>query len=94
MYQMKCMDPLQASLTDNLLDPNQTSKMLVVIQIQTVRHTDCIGWYFKSRLATVGGIRLAPVKTEKSQFSIQALLLNDCNLLSVLIRGLFKYECK
>ena len=32
----------------------------------------------------VGGIRLAPVKTEKSQFSIQALLLNDCNLLSAL----------
>ena len=30
------------------------------------------------------GIRLAPVKTEKSQFSIQTLSLNDCNLLSVL----------
>ena len=46
-------EPLHASLTDNLSDPNQTSKMLVVIQIQTVRHTDGIGWYFKSRLATV-----------------------------------------
>ena len=36
MYQMKCMDPLHASPTINLSDPNQTSKMLVVIQIQTV----------------------------------------------------------
>ena len=27
--------------------------MLVVIQIQTVRHTDGIGWYFTSRLASV-----------------------------------------
>ena len=53
MYKMKCMNPLHTSLTDNLSDPNQTSKMLVVIQIQTVRHTDGIGWYFKSRLATV-----------------------------------------
>ena len=35
-------------------------------------------------LFLIGGIRLAPVKTEKSQFSIQALLLNGCNLLSVL----------
>ena len=94
MYQMKCMNPLHASLTDNLSDPYQTSKMLVVIQIQTVRQTDAIGWYFKSTPASVlkkndtqavGGIRLAPVKTEKSQFSIQALLLNDCKLLSVLI---------
>ena len=50
---MKCMDPLHASLTDNLSGPNQTSKMLVVIQIQTVRHTDGIGWYVKSRLASV-----------------------------------------
>ena len=50
---MKCMNPLHASLTDDLSDPNQTSKMLVVIQIQTVRHTDGIGWYFKSRLASV-----------------------------------------
>ena len=47
------MDPLHANLTDNLSDPNQTSKMLVVIQIQTIRHTDGIGWYFKSRLASV-----------------------------------------
>ena len=47
------MDPLHATLTDNLSDPNQTSKMLVVIQIQTVRHTDGIGWYVKSRLASV-----------------------------------------
>ena len=39
MYQMKCMDPLHASPTINLSDPNQTSKMLVVIQIQTVLHT-------------------------------------------------------
>ena len=39
MYQMKCMNPLHPSLTDKLSDPNQTSKMLVVIQIQTVRHT-------------------------------------------------------
>ena len=31
MYQMKCMDPLHASPTVNLSDPNQTSKMLVVI---------------------------------------------------------------
>ena len=53
MYQMKCMDPLHASPTVNLSDPNQTSKMLVVIQIQTVRHTYGIGWYFKSRLASV-----------------------------------------
>ena len=53
MYQMKCMDPLHASLTDNLSDPNQTSKMLVVIQIQTVQHTNGIGWCFKARLATV-----------------------------------------
>ena len=53
MYQMKCMDPLHASPTVNLSDPNQTSKMLVVIQIQTVRHTDDIVWYFKSRLASV-----------------------------------------
>ena len=29
MYQMKCMDPLHASPTINLSDPNQTSKMLV-----------------------------------------------------------------
>ena len=36
---MKGMDPLHASLTDNLSDPNQTSKMLV----QTVRHTNGIG---------------------------------------------------
>ena len=50
---MKCMKPLHASLTDNLSDPNQTSKMLVVIQIQTVPHTDGIGWYFKSRLASI-----------------------------------------
>ena len=91
---MKCIDPLHASLTDNLSDPNQTSKMLV----QTVRQTNGIGWFFKTRLASVlkklihhkkvksvGGIRLAPVKTEKSQFSIQALLLNGCNLLSLLI---------
>ena len=49
MYQMKCMDPLHASPTVNLSDPNQTSK----IQIQTVRHTYGIGWYFKSRLASV-----------------------------------------
>ena len=28
MYQMKCMDPLHASPTVNLSDPNQTSKML------------------------------------------------------------------
>ena len=49
MYQMKCMDPLHASPTVDLLDPNQTSKMLVVIQIQTVRHTYGIGWYFKYR---------------------------------------------
>ena len=48
MYQMKCMDPLHASLTDNLSDPNQTSKMLIVIQIQTVRYTNSIGWYSKS----------------------------------------------
>ena len=47
------MDPLHASPTVNLSDPNQTSKMLVVIQIQTVRHTYGIGWYFKSRLASV-----------------------------------------
>ena len=53
MYQMKCMDPLHASPTVNLSDPNLTSKMLVVIQIQTVRHTYGIGWYFKSRLASV-----------------------------------------
>ena len=53
MYQMKCMDPLHASPTVNLSDPNQTSKMLVVICIQTVRHTYGIGWYFKSRLASV-----------------------------------------
>ena len=46
---MKCMDLLHSSLTDNLSDPNQTSKMLVVMQIQTVRHTNGIGWYFKSR---------------------------------------------
>ena len=39
----------------------------------------------KNDTQAVGGIRLAPVKTEKSQFSIQALLLNDCKLLSVLI---------
>ena len=45
MYQMKCMDPLHASPTVNLSDPNQTSKMLVVIQIQTFRHTYGIGWY-------------------------------------------------
>ena len=44
IYQMKCMNPLHASLTDNLSDPNQTSKMLVFIQIQTVPHTDGIGW--------------------------------------------------
>ena len=50
---MKCMDPLHASPTINLSDPNQTSKMLVVIQIQTVRHTYGIGWYFNSRLASV-----------------------------------------
>ena len=43
MYQMKCMDLL---LTFQTL-------MLVVIQIQTVRHTYGIGWYFKSRLASV-----------------------------------------
>ena len=49
MYQMKCMDPLHASPTINL----STSKMLVVIQIQTVRHTYGIGWYFKYRLASV-----------------------------------------
>ena len=53
MYQMKCMDPLHASPTVNLSDPNQTSKMLVVIQIQTVRHNYGIGWQFKSRLASV-----------------------------------------
>ena len=53
MYQMKCMDHLHASPTINLSDPNQTSKMLVVIQIQTVRHAYGIGWYFKSRLASV-----------------------------------------
>ena len=53
MYQMKCMDPLHASPTINLSDPNQTSKMLVVIQIQTVQHTYGIEWYFKSRLASV-----------------------------------------
>ena len=53
MYQMKCMDPLHGSPTVNLSDPNQTSKMLVAIQIQTVRHTYGIGWYFKSRLASV-----------------------------------------
>ena len=47
------MNPLHASLTDNLSDPNQTSKMLVVIQIQTVRQTDAIGWYFKSTPASV-----------------------------------------
>ena len=50
---MKCMDPLHASPTINLSDPNQTSKMLVVIQIQTVRQTYGFGWYFKSRLASV-----------------------------------------
>ena len=33
------MDPLHASPTINLSDPNQTSKMSVVIQIKTVRHT-------------------------------------------------------
>ena len=49
MYQMKYMNPLHASPTVNLSDPNQTSKMLVVIQ----RHTSGIGWYFKSRLASV-----------------------------------------
>ena len=43
------MDPLH----DNLSDPNQTSIMLVVIQIQTFRHTNGIEWYFKSRLASV-----------------------------------------
>ena len=53
MYQMKCMDPLHASPTVNLSDPNQTNKMLVVIQIQTVRHTYGIEWYIKSRLASV-----------------------------------------
>ena len=31
MYQMKCMDPLHASPTVNLSDPNQSRKMLVVI---------------------------------------------------------------
>ena len=46
MYQMKCMYPLHASPTINLSGPNQTSKMLVVIQIQTVRHTYGIGWYW------------------------------------------------
>ena len=45
MYQMKCMDPLHASPT--------ITNQLVVIQIQTVRHTYGIGWYFKSRLASV-----------------------------------------
>ena len=97
MYQMKCMNPLHASLTNNLSDPNQNSKMFVVIQIQTVRHTDGIGWYFKSILTpvlkklihqkkirefflfSVGGIRLAPVKTEKSKFSIQALQTFECD---------------
>ena len=29
MYQMKCMDPLHASPTVNLSDPNQTSKKIV-----------------------------------------------------------------
>ena len=53
MYHMKCMDALHASPTVNLSDPNQTSKMFVVIQIQTVRYTYGIGWYFKSRLASV-----------------------------------------
>ena len=53
MYHIECMTTLHASLTENLSDPNQTSKMLVLIQIQTVRHTDGIGWYFKSRLASV-----------------------------------------
>ena len=53
MYQMKCMDLLHASPTVNLSDPNQTSKMLVIIQIQTVRHTYGIRWYLKSRLASV-----------------------------------------
>ena len=53
MYLMKCMDPLHASPTINLSDPNQTSKISVVIQIQTVRHTNGIGWHFKSRLASV-----------------------------------------
>ena len=46
------MDPLHASPTVNLSDLNQTSKMLVVIQIQTVRYINGIGWYFKSRLAS------------------------------------------
>ena len=53
MYKMKCMGPLHASLTDNLSDPKETSKMLVVIQIQTFRHTNGIGGYYKSRLASV-----------------------------------------
>ena len=81
--------------------------MLIVIQIQTVRHTDGIGWYFNSRQASVLIKIDTPEKNqsifylqlevldwpqarnidrlETSQFSIQALLLNDCNLLSVLI---------
>ena len=42
IYQMKCMDPLHASFTDNHSDPNKTSKLLV----QTVRHTKGIGWFF------------------------------------------------
>ena len=49
MYKKQSMDPLH----DNLSDPNQTSKMLVVIQIQTFRHKYGIEWYFKSRLASV-----------------------------------------
>ena len=60
------MNPLHASLTDNLSDPNQTSKMFVVIKIQTVRHTDDIGWYFKSRLASVLKIIDTPEKIRVS----------------------------
>ena len=46
---MKCMDPLHASLADNLSDPYQTSKLLV----KTVRHTNGIRWFFKTSLASV-----------------------------------------
>ena len=84
MYQMKCMDPLHASPTINLSDPNQTSKMLVSSKSKLFDILMVLDGTLSLDLFLIGGIRLAPVKTEKSQFSIQALLLNDCNLLSVL----------
>ena len=50
MYKMKCMDPLHASLTDNLSDPKETSKMLVVCLYVLRGRLLGRGWPLGSRL--------------------------------------------